>query len=224
MSTLSRATRRATAAAVVTCGAAACAALLSACGSGTSPSGASASLTPGGPASSVSSSSPTSHGPASPASDSAKTQCATTALTATVDAGQGGAAAGSSYLPINFTNVSSHSCVLYGFPGVSWVTGIRGSQIGSAATRERSYSPVTVTLAPGAIAHAVVQIADAGNFPAATCKPVTAHWLRVYPPDQFTSLYAKFTTQVCSKKISGSSFPLGIMPIRSGRGTTGQAP
>jgi Protein of unknown function (DUF4232) len=226
MNTISRVARRGTAAAAVTCGAAAMAALLTACGSGNGPSSASASQTPQGKASSAGSGTPagTAHGPASPAAGSAKTQCPATGLTATVDSSQGSAAAGSSYLPIDFTNISSHTCIMYGFPGVSWVTGIRGSQIGSAATRESSYGPVTVTLAPGARAHAIVQIAVAGNFPASACKPVTAHWLRIYPPDQYTALYTKFSTQVCSKKITGGSFPLGIMPVRSGRGVNGQAP
>jgi hypothetical protein len=228
MSAISRVARRVTAAAAVTCGAAATVALLAACGSRTGASGASSSLTPGGTASAGTPGAPAStpHGPASPtsASASAKTQCATSGLTATVDSGQGGAAAGSSYLPIDFTNISAHTCVMYGFPGVSWVTAIRGRQIGGAATREASYSPVTVTLAPGAKAHAVMQIADAGNFPASTCQPVTAHWLRIYPPNQYTSLYTKFSAQVCSKKISGGSFPLGIMPVRPGPGLRGQAP
>jgi hypothetical protein len=228
MSTNSRATaiRRATSTAAVSCGAVAFAALLAACGSHTSPPSASSSHTPGAPASSATSSSPaaTSHGPTSPGPASAKTQCPTSGLTATVDTSQGGAAAGSSYEPIDFTNISAHTCVMYGFPGVSWVTSVRGSQIGSAATRETGYGPVTVTLAPGASAHAVLQIADAGNFPAATCQPVTAHWLRIYPPDQYLSLYAKFTSQVCSKQITGGSFPLGIMPVRSGPGVRGQAP
>ncbi|HEX4060027.1 MAG TPA: DUF4232 domain-containing protein [Streptosporangiaceae bacterium] len=223
MSAISRARRVHAAAALA--GGAAIVALLTACGSGASPSGASASLTPGGPAS------PPSHAPgkssvnsASPASNAVKNQCAASALTAKVDSGQGGAAAGSSYLPIDLTNISSHACALYGFPGVSWVTNIAGDQIGSAATRETSFRPVTVTLAPGSVAHAVIQIADAGNYPSSICQPVTAHWLRIIPPDQYSSIYAKFTTQVCGKKITNGSSPLGILPIRSGAGVSGQAP
>jgi hypothetical protein len=38
-----------------------------------------------------------------------------------------------------------------------------------------------VTLAPGATAHAVIRIADVSAFPAATCHPVAARSLRVYP-------------------------------------------
>jgi Protein of unknown function (DUF4232) len=226
MRTISRVARRATAVAGVTCGAAAMAALLAACGSHNNPSGASAGQTATKSASSAGAGTPAgvSHGPAAGSSGTSKTQCPASGLTAAVASSQGGAAAGSSYVPIDFTNISAHTCIMYGYPGVSWVTAIRGSQIGSAATRESGYRPVTVTLAPGASAHAVMQIADAGNFPTSACQPVTAHWLRIYPPDQYSSLYAKFTTQVCSKKISGGSFPLGIMPLRSGRGVRGQTP
>ena len=225
MSAISR-PRRVRSAAALAGGGAAIVALLTACGSGGSPSGASASLTPGGPASSSPSHAPgnSSANSASPASNAAKNQCTTSALVAKVDSSQGGAAAGSSYLPINFTNISSPACVLYGFPGVSWVTNIAGHQIGSPASRETSYSSVTVTLAPGSVAHAVIQIADAGNFPSSICTPVTAHWLRIIPPDQYSSLYAKFTTQVCAKKITNGSTPLGVLPIRSGAGASGQTP
>jgi hypothetical protein len=224
MSSITRAARRGTAVAAVTCGAAALAALLAACGRGASPSADSSPSTTRPGSSSPAPSSPPGTTPASPSTAPSSGQCAPTGLTATVDASQGGAAAGSSYVPIDFKNISAHTCVMYGFPGVSWVTGVGGSQIGSAASRETSYASVTVTLAPGGSAHAVMQIADAGNFSPSACQPVTAHWLRVYPPDQYTSLYAAFTTTVCSKKITSGGFPLGIMPVRPGDGVRGEAP
>jgi hypothetical protein len=221
MSSIARTARRSTAVAAVTCGGVALAALLAACGTKTSPTADSSPSTTAS-SSPATTSSPPSTTPSSPTKSPA--QCPTTGLTATVDASQGGAAAGSSYIPIDFKNISSNTCVMYGFPGVSWVTGVGGSQIGSAASRETSYGSVTVTLPPGGSAHAVMQIADAGNFSPSACQPVTAHWLRIIPPDQYTSLYAAFTTTVCSKKITSGSFPLGIMPIRSGDGVRGQAP
>ncbi len=136
----------------------------------------------------------------------------------------GGAAAGSDYVPLDFTNVSSHTCVMFGYPGVSWTTGMRGSQIGDPAARTPGYPSVTVTVPPSGAAHAWLQIANAGNFPASTCKPVTAHWLRIYPPNQYSSLYAKFTTQVCSGKITGGSKPLLVLPVRAGKAAAGQVP
>jgi hypothetical protein len=222
---ISRARRRAVTAAAATCGGVAMVALVAACASAGNQAGATSSVTPGGPASSVSpSSTPPTSSPAPTASAPAKTQCATSDLTAKVARQAGGAAAGSNYVAIDFTNVSAHRCVMFGFPGVSWVTAMRGSQIGEAAARITAYPSVSVTLAPNGAAHAYLQIADAGNFPAASCKPVTAHWLRIYPPDQFSSLYAKFTSQVCSGKVTGGSHPLSVMPVRGGNAVSGHVP
>ena len=53
-------------------------------------------------------------------------------------------------------------------------------------------------LAPGQTANAALGVAEAGNFPASTCKQVTAHWLKVFPPDQTVAAYVAFTTQTCS--------------------------
>ena len=192
------------------------AALAAACGSQAAPASS-----PAGGRTHSSATSPASAGsaPMIPAS-----QCPTALLRATVNKAQGSGAAGTSYVPIDFTNVSGHGCDMFGFPGVSFVTGPGGSQIGAAAARQTSFGGVTVTLASGATAHAWVGIADAGNFPAASCVPVTAHWLKVYPPDQFAALYTRFTTTVCSKKSYGGSTPLTVLPVRSGSGTPGTVP
>ena len=112
---------------------------------------------------------------------------------------------------------------MYGFPGVSFVTGQQGSQIGAAASRQTTFGPETVTLASGATAHAWLGVVDAGNFSPSACGLVTAHWLKVYPPDQFTALYARFTAQACSKKVRAAD-PLIILPIRPGAGAPGRVP
>jgi hypothetical protein len=136
---------------------------------------------------------------------------------------RGGAAAGTNYVALDFTNTSGHSCDMYGFPGVSFVTGQQGSQIGAAASRQTTFGPETVTLASGATAHAWLGVVDAGNFSPSACGLVTAHWLKIYPPDQFTALYVRFTAQACSKKVKGSD-PLIILPVRPGAGTPGRVP
>ena len=130
------------------------------------------------------------------------TQCPSSALRVTVNKTRGGAAAGTSYVALDFTNTSGHSCDMFGFPGVSFVTGNPGSQIGAAASRQKTFGPENVRLASGAVAHAWLGVVDAGNFSPSACGPVTAHWLKVFPPDQFTALYTRFTAQVCSKKVS----------------------
>jgi Protein of unknown function (DUF4232) len=226
--------RRAVTAAILTCGGAFAAAVLAACGSqaGHSASAASGRTTPSSPAATPSSPSATPSGRAdSPSSKPANhtqprmpaTQCPTSALRATVNKTRGGAAAGTSYVALDFTNTSGHSCDMYGFPGVSFVTGQQGSQIGAAASRQTTFGPETVTLASGATAHAWLGVVDAGNFSPSACGLVTAHWLKIYPPDQFTALYARFTAQACSKKVKGSD-PLIILPVRPGAGTPGRVP
>lgn len=124
--------------------------------------------------------------------------CRTSALRVSVSASQG-AAAGSSYYPIVFTNISGAACTLFGYPGVSFVTGAGGSQIGIPAMENPAHPRQLITLAPGQAGHAELQVVNAENYPPANCGMVTAHWLRVYPPNQTASLYASFTAQACAK-------------------------
>ncbi|HEY7142988.1 MAG TPA: DUF4232 domain-containing protein [Streptosporangiaceae bacterium] len=135
-------------------------------------------------------------GPASPpAGSAAPPPCSTSVLHAAIGAGD--AAAGSSYFPIDLTNTSSAACTLFGYPGVSFVTGTGGSQIGAAATRASSPAKL-ITLAPGATGHATLQVVDAGNYPPSRCKVAVAHWLKIYPPGQFSALYTRFFGRTCA--------------------------
>lgn len=166
-------------------------------GSGTSPS-ASSSSSSGAP--SPSAPSQTAPAQAAPQQPSGPPGCATSALRATVLATQGGAALGSTYYPVQFTNISSSTCNLYGYPGVSFVSAPGGSQIGIPATENPAHPRQFIDVGPGQSAHAVLQVVVAQNYPAATCGAiVTAHWLRIYPPNQTAPLYASFTAQTCSK-------------------------
>ena len=146
--------------------------------------------------------------------------CNTSALSVSLASNQGGGAAGSTYLPINFTNTSGAACSLYGFPGVSFVTGRGGSQIGAAATRAPNVSSVSVSVDPHATAHAWLQVVQAGNYPASSCHPVTAHWLKVYPPGNTAASYIGHTFPACS----GTVTVLTVMPVRPGAGVQGQVP
>jgi uncharacterized protein DUF4232 len=184
-------------AAVLACSAA----LAAACGSSSSTAaspGSSATATtqpsvnPGGTPVSVSP-------PPATVTPSGPTPCATSSLKVTVPTGNGNAAAGSSYYPIEFANVSGTSCSLYGFPGVSFVTTQGGSPIGPAATRNPAVPKTLVTLAPGQTVHAELQVVDAENYPPADCGMVTAHWLKIYPPNQTAPVYVSFSAQTCTK-------------------------
>jgi hypothetical protein len=149
--------------------------------------------------------------------------CQPSSLQVTVNASQAGGAAGSTYLPVDFTNTSSSPCGLYGYPGMSFVTAGdgSGSQIGAAAQQNPSFGKVPVRLAAGGAAHAWLQVTEAGNYPPATCQPVTAHWLRVYAPGETQALYVSHAFDACS---SDSAPLLTVMPVRSGQGVQGTTP
>jgi hypothetical protein len=141
--------------------------------------------------------------------------CATSGLEIWLGLGEGGAAAGSTYYPLEFTNISNLRCRLFGFPGVS---ALAGGQLGSAAQRNRAHPKQPVTLLPGASAHTVLQITNVGNFSSSKCKPADASALRVYPPGQFSAAEIPFIFRACSAK--GPIF-LSVEPIQAGIGIPG---
>ena len=133
---------------------------------------------------------PASHAPAGPGT------CLASGLKGTLGASQG--AAGTIYTDLVLTNNSGHTCTLYGYPGVSFVTAAGGSQIGAAANRD-TISPVTlVTLAPSGQANFLIGLTDVGVYPASQCTPVTVSMLRVYPPGDYDSLYVAYSGQTCA--------------------------
>ena len=95
-------------------------------------------------------------------------RCKTPGLEVWLGVGAGGGQAGSIVYPLEFTNVSGHTCHLYGFPGVS--AEVAGNQVGSAAGRDHSVPARTVTLRNRATAHSFLQITDVSAFPPASCK------------------------------------------------------
>jgi len=122
-------------------------------------------------------------------------------------------AAGTLYTDLVLTNTSGASCTLYGYPGVSFVTGPGGSEIGAPADRN-SISPVTqVTLAPGGQANVLIALTDVGVYPAAQCQPTSVSWLRVYPPGDYGSLYVQDSTQTCAMM---SQVVLRVSAVRPG--------
>jgi len=135
---------------------------------------------------------PSSSAPGTPA-------CATSALQ--VKLGSSDGYAGGVYVTIDFTNTSGSTCTLFGYPGVSLVTGPPYKQIGLAAKRSTSTPKKLVTLAAGATANAQLQIVDALNFPSASCGPTKATALKIYPPNQTEPVYLPNTSTGCSKPV-----------------------
>ena len=133
----------------------------------------------------------------SAATSASSATCGTAGLVVWLNT-QGDGAAGSIDYTLKFTNLSGHACTLLGYPGVSAVD-LAHRRLGSPAGRNPHVAPRTVRLASGATATAVLQIAEAGNFPAATCRKVTAAGLRVYPPNQTSSELVPFPFSACSR-------------------------
>jgi hypothetical protein len=125
--------------------------------------------------------------------------CAASALQ--VKLGSSDGYAGGVYVLIDFTNTSGGTCTLFGYPGVSLVTGPPYKQIGLAAKRSANSSKKLVTLAAGATANAQLQIVDALNFPSASCGPTKATALKIYPPNQTEPVYLPNTSTGCSKPV-----------------------
>jgi hypothetical protein len=127
------------------------------------------------------------------------TACTTAELTGSIVAGSGGTA-GSTYVYLALTNTGTSACTLQGWPGVSFVGSGNGTQIGAAAKSDRTSAHPTITVAADGNTKAVVQIVQAGNYHEATCSPVTADGLRVYPPGQKASLHIAYPSPACMAK------------------------
>jgi hypothetical protein len=124
--------------------------------------------------------------------------------------GLGGGTAGSTYYPLEFSNVGRHACTLNGYPGVSASRG--GHQVGPSATRNQQ-AHATVTLAPGATAHAILRIVDWG----ALCShEVVADGLKVFAPGQIRAGFVPFSFGACPDR-----GVLIVGPVRAGVGIPG---
>jgi len=186
----------------------------------------SAPASPSTAQSSAAAASPSSSAPGSSAASGGAgglAACSTTALRITVDDSQAQGGAGNSYYPLNFTNTAGSACAMYGSPGVSFAASptAAGQQIGAAALRSDAFANTAVRLAPGQTAHAWLKVAVAANFPSSACRPVTAHWLRIYPPGETVAGYVSHTFSACS---SASAVLLTVLPVRAGQGVAGVTP
>jgi hypothetical protein len=206
---------RAIAGAALTC----VAALVTACGASSSPSAAPATTAKSASASATATaqSSPAAATPspaASAAAPAGHAPCPTRSLSAKIGVSQG--TAGSTYTVIDFTNISNVTCTLYGYPGVSLAGGNPVSQIGLAAAESHATARVLVTLTPGAVASALLQIVHAGNYPPSKCGMTTATSLQIYPPNQTTPIYLGYNSPTCSKPVQ----ILTVSVVQSGSGSS----
>lgn len=193
---------RAIAGAALTC----MAVLATACGAASGPSATPAktvtvTATPAGPAS-TSAATPVAATPAaatSPAAPAGPAACPTRYLG--VKAGLSQGTVRSTYAVIDFRNIGNVTCTVYGYPGVSLGGGSPVRQIGLAAAENPATPRRLVTLAPGAVANALVTIVHTARFSAAKCGPSMAAYLVIIPPGQSTPIYLAYTTSTCSKPV-----------------------
>jgi Domain of unknown function (DUF4232) len=150
--------------------------------------------------------------PNSPAVVGGAQACPNGSLKVTQGLGQG--YAGGTYEVIDFTNTSGTTCTLFGYPGVSLVSGPPYVQIGLAAKRQSTTPAAVITLAPGGVANATLQIVDALNFPTATCSPAAATDLQVFPPGQTVAVYLPNKSEACAEPVQ-TTF---IGPVQAGSG------
>lgn len=126
--------------------------------------------------------------------------CRTSQLS--VRMGNGGAAAGTAYQPIVFTNHGTSSCALRGYPGVALVA-TAGRQVGSAASRNPQQAVMTILVAPASSASALLGIARYQNFPPKQCLSRPVSGLRIYPPGNTAAAYVPFksASAACSTQV-----------------------
>ncbi|HWC84375.1 MAG TPA: DUF4232 domain-containing protein [Pseudonocardiaceae bacterium] len=123
-------------------------------------------------------------------------------------------AVGYGYQEIVFTNTGPHSCVMAGFPTVSYAVD-NGSQVGTTATKDGAEGGAVV-LHHGGVAAAMVVIADPGMFPTDLCQPTAVDGLRVIPPGAVAAMYLARPGLACG--ITPPSPQLRVQTVRSGTG------
>lgn len=117
--------------------------------------------------------------------------------------------AGGAYYHLRFTNISTRSCTLYGYPGVSAVNSA-GRQLGHAASRSPAEHPARVVLSGvtlarggpvglGSSATADVLIEGVQAYPSARCGRATAVGLRVYAPGEKTAKFVAYPFLACAR-------------------------
>lgn len=182
--------------------------LLTACGSTGSPVGA-PTRTVTVQAASSSSTSPAPAASSSSAAAAGPSGCLASGLQAQVGGSQG--AAGTIYQVIVLTNTSNATCTLYGYPGVSFVTGVGGAEVGLPATKNPVVAKALVTLAPGAQAGFLLGVHEVGAIP--SCNVTSVDWLRIYPPGDYGSITVQDKTQSCA---NANLSIMTVSPVRAG--------
>jgi hypothetical protein len=135
--------------------------------------------------------------------------CKTSQLVIWISEGQG--TAGSFFYELNFTNLSSSTCMLRGYPR-AFAVDLGGKRVGPDASHEPGKQK-TVTLRGGerVTATAKLRQVDPGAFSPAECHPTVVAGIRVTPPGQSASKVVPFPSETCAREPSESA--TGVGPI-----------
>jgi hypothetical protein len=136
--------------------------------------------------------------PASPSRPASVPQCKSSNLEIWLGLNGAGAAAGTTFYPLEFTNngFHTHTCFVSGKPTV-YALNSKGQKVGPVLTGSASGSKIT--LKPGQTANAELGIVDAGII--AGCGQTTGAALEVTPPGASgAQLIPSFTFPVCKNK------------------------
>ncbi len=133
---------------------------------------------------------------AAPTASAAAKACNASKLVVWAGEEPGGGTAGSVYYRIEFTNISSATCTLFGFPTVSAVN-LQGKQIGAPATHAPGKKVKAVKLAEGQTVTAQLQIVDALNYSPDECKPTWAAGLKIGIPGGLGGKTAPLAFRTC---------------------------
>jgi hypothetical protein len=134
---------------------------------------------------------------ATPGATAAAKACSASKLVVSAGEEPGGGTAGSVYYRIDFTNLGSGTCTLFGFPIVSALN-LQGKQVGAPATHLASKKVKAVKLKQGQTATAQLQIVDALNYSPSDCKPTWAAALRIGIPGGTGTKVAPLAFQTCA--------------------------
>lgn len=155
---------------------------------------------------------------AKPTAAASAPRCAASDLGVWVATNQTNVAAGTQLMPIEFTNLSRHTCTLEGFPGVSAI-GANGKQLGSPAVWVHAVKATLVKLVPSATGYAMLAYSDVvtSNCPSASKR--AAAELRVYAPGETNPDYAFWSLETCTAP--GQTSFLRVRVIAPGIGVLG---
>ncbi len=148
--------------------------------------------------------------------------CTTAHLDVELDLGSAGVAAGTSLIPLDFTNVSTSSCRLAGYAYISFISKYEGKRIGQAATADRALTARTLLLGAGKTAHLWLRMVAAADLPARLCRPKKVAGLQVRLPGQAASIFIAHRFVTCAKRVRGTDI-LTVEPFQAGRARVGTA-